>query len=124
MDNPNQCQVCAKVYDYEVRHHSGVRECQVCWDWRKLNGPMARYWSEKIEALFEQGPDHWDIETWRRMEMCDEMIDALNVLEAFRVRCEIAINASEEDRRSALGYTKSEMSDKAKQWLNSQENRA
>jgi hypothetical protein len=42
------------------RRHSGVWECQACWDWRKLNGPAARYWVERINSLFEQGPDMYD----------------------------------------------------------------
>jgi ribosomal protein L37AE/L43A len=42
------------------RCHSGVWECQDCWDWRKLDGPAARYWAERIPQLMEQGPDLYD----------------------------------------------------------------
>lgn len=41
-------------------YHSGRLECGSCWSWRKLDGPAARYWAERIPPLFEQGPDGYD----------------------------------------------------------------
>jgi hypothetical protein len=38
-----QCAYCGKT-DGPYRMHSGVYECQNCWDWRKLDSGAARYW--------------------------------------------------------------------------------
>lgn len=94
-DNPYKCQVCGTVYPYEVRHHSGTRECGGCWSWRKLDGPAARYWAEKIDSLFEQGPDMYDVELFHRLNIYNEVADALLTLQAFRDRMAIAVEVPE-----------------------------
>jgi hypothetical protein len=37
-----KCAYCGTEGSHRI--HSGVYECQDCWDWRKLNSPAARYW--------------------------------------------------------------------------------
>lgn len=49
---------CGKPAD---KYSSGRSECWDCWNWRKLDGPAARYWVEKINSLFELGPDMYDL---------------------------------------------------------------
>lgn len=100
------CGYCGRVYDNPVRYHSGVRECGSCWNWRKLDGPMASYWTEKIDSLNEN-IDLYDIDTWNRMGISDEMTDAIMTLRAFRDRCEIAKNTKPgtPEWRAALGYS-------------------
>ncbi len=43
----------------EIRHHSGVPECGVCWDWRKLDGPAASHWA-KVTREFLSNIDLYD----------------------------------------------------------------
>lgn len=105
----HQCASCGTFYAHPVAYHSGTRECGSCWEWRKLEGPAARYWDSAIEHLFvadngSSGPDLNDYVTWRRMGIRDEVVEALNVLEALRVRYEIAIHGDADARRAALGY--------------------
>jgi hypothetical protein len=42
------------------RYHSGVLECQSCWDWRKLDGPAARHWA-RVGAEFLSNVDMYDL---------------------------------------------------------------
>jgi hypothetical protein len=105
-----KCSYCGRVFNEPVRVHSGIRECWSCWNWRKMDGPMADYWAKKIDALFEQGPDMWDYTTWRRMGIQDEVVQALVVLQVVRDRCMIAQELPEL-RRSALGYSDSDGED-------------
>lgn len=37
-----KCAYCGKEGPH--RTHSGLYECQACWDWRKLDSAAARYW--------------------------------------------------------------------------------
>lgn len=106
-ENPNQCGYCGKVYPTEVRHHSGVRECWLCWEWRKLGHSQASYWNDQIELIFSDGkgssgPDFNDYNVWRKWGWRDEIVDALNVLESVRVRYEIALNADRDTRNSVM----------------------
>lgn len=103
-----KCGYCARTFPFIVRHHSGVRECGDCWNWRKLDGPAARYWTKAIANLFSNddgaGPDLIDYQQWERWGIRDELVDALNALETIRERYEIAIEADAEGRRAVLGY--------------------
>ena len=38
---------------------SSMPECNYCWDWRKLDGPAARHWSE-VTAKFLSNVDMYD----------------------------------------------------------------
>lgn len=107
-DNPNKCASCGKIYPYEVRHHSGSRECGDCWSWRKLDGNMARYWRDKINALWEEGPDMYDVQTWTRMGILEEMTDAIYTFRALAERMEFAIETDGNNRRDALGYSRTD----------------
>lgn len=42
------------------RDHSGVPECQSCWDWRKLDSGPARYWFI-ISLIFSSAVDNYDL---------------------------------------------------------------
>jgi hypothetical protein len=102
-ENPNQCGACGRVYPQEVRHHSGVRECGLCWDWRKLGRSAADYWNTVINGLFYHeelgsGPDPIDYQQWDRWGIQAEVIEALNVLEAVRQRYELMLNTDTETR--------------------------
>lgn len=70
--------------------HNGVGECQSCWNWRKLEGPAARYWTRSIEALFANnygsGPDFNDWRTWREWGIDEEVKQAILTFDALRVR--------------------------------------
>jgi hypothetical protein len=104
--NENQCGVCGTIYTSAVAYHSGVRECGRCWDWRKLYGPASRYWEKAIENLFVNeggsGPDMIDLELWDKWGIKNEVIEALNTLEALRVRYEVINNVDRETRNEVL----------------------
>lgn len=40
--------------------HSGVYECDVCWNWRKLDKPAALHW-EKVSTEFLSNIDMYDV---------------------------------------------------------------
>lgn len=37
---------------------SGRWECGICWNWRKLDGPAARYWQPRMAAALENVDMH------------------------------------------------------------------
>ena len=43
--------------------HSGDYECGPCWDWRKLDGPAASYWSRVTHEFLKQVDMH-DVMTY------------------------------------------------------------
>lgn len=85
--------------------HSGVFECGVCWDWRKLNGPAARYWVAAIDRLFydpetgSSAPDLIDIEHWDKWGLKDEITYAILLLREMRERYQEEIEAAKAWRR-------------------------
>jgi hypothetical protein len=40
---------CAYCGEQADKFSSGVPNCWRCWDWNKLNGPAARYWSKRLD---------------------------------------------------------------------------
>lgn len=105
------CGYCGRVFPSEVRYHSGVRECGSCWNWRKMDGPMCRYWLDTLKAFAEDieeplNIDLWDAETVERMGMSAEWAQAIQTLRVYRDRLEIAINTKPHtaEHRAALGY--------------------
>ena len=84
--------------------HSGVFECSVCWNWRKLNGPAARYWVPAIDRLFfdpetgSSGPDLNDIHQWKAWGILDEMEFAILMLKDVRERYQAEIDAHKRSR--------------------------
>ena len=42
------------------RTHSGMYECQACWDWRKLDSNASRYYY-KLSLLFLSSVDTYDV---------------------------------------------------------------
>jgi hypothetical protein len=47
----------------EHRDHSGVPECQSCWDWRKLNAGATRYWYI-LSLMFSSAVDNYDLSSY------------------------------------------------------------
>ena len=89
---------CAYCGAYGARTHSGVEECGACWDWRKLDGPMHRYWAERIPHLLEQGPDMHDLRRWQKWGFAEEVMNALGVLSRLGEWSKAAIEAEEARR--------------------------
>lgn len=117
-DNPFSCASCGRIFPYPVRYHSGSRECDSCWTWRKLDGPMARYWVDALESFAEDAEkplniDLYDNRTWNRMGIMQEVYEAVMTLQTFRVRCEIALNTDPgtPEHLAALGYNLAEDDD-------------
>lgn len=105
-DNPNQCASCGVVYPHEIRYHSGSRECQSCWYWRKIGYSAAQYWNDQINQLFDDGKgsriDANDFDLWRHWGWGKAVAEALDTLEALRQRYEILLNCDTETRVSIM----------------------
>lgn len=57
-----KCQRCGIESD-TVATHSGVEECQGCWNHRKLNAPAAQHWAE-VARTFLSNVDTYDMMTY------------------------------------------------------------
>ena len=94
-----KCATCGNPAD---KISSGSPECWDCWNWRKLDGPAARYWIDRLQQaenlLFEQGPDMHDVETWGRWGIANEVAQMLHGLGRLRQLYEAQRDA-EMDRR-------------------------
>lgn len=44
-EGPARCGYCGRQNE-SVRMHSGIYECQLCWDYRKLDRPAALHWAK------------------------------------------------------------------------------
>lgn len=101
------CGYCG-TWQNEPRVHSGYVECGKCWNWRKLNGPAARYWVAAIDRLFydpetgSSGPDLNDLHHWEKWDLTDEMTYALMLLQDVRDRYQEEINAEKQRREDAI----------------------
>lgn len=107
-----RCESCGRTFPHPVRYHSGSRECGSCWGWRKLDGPMARYWIDTLKAFADDAEeplniDLYDSETWTRMGIDVDIYNAIITLKVFRDRMEIAANTKPgtPEHRAALGYS-------------------
>lgn len=58
----HSCQYCG-ARNKSVSMHSGIYECNKCWNWRKLDAPAARHWF-KASAMFASNVDFYDRQTF------------------------------------------------------------
>jgi hypothetical protein len=72
-----KCAYCGNVGPH--RYHSGVPECQPCWDWRKLDSPTARYWFI-LSRMVGSSVDTYDLTQFfpKRLDLDAEDIKAFN----------------------------------------------
>lgn len=66
MNKEQACAYCGRTPEelgYEPRTHSGVLECEQCWDWRKLDCPASTAWS-RITHEFFRTVDTYDLMTF------------------------------------------------------------
>jgi hypothetical protein len=97
-----KCTSCGGPAD---KFSSGELECWACWNWRKIDGPAARYWVKAIDGLFEdpesgsRGPDLIDIAKWTDWGVLDKVGDALVALKDLRTRYQAEIARAEERSR-------------------------
>ncbi len=106
------CGYCGRTFPHPVRYHSGTRECGNCWQWRKMDGPMVRYWLDTLKVFADDAADPLNIDlhdshTWERMNIDADVYNAIVTLKVFRDRCEIAANTKPgtPEHNAALGYT-------------------
>src|ERR1019366_271017 len=59
--------------------HSGMPECQDCWDWRKLDSNAARYYY-KLSLMFLSSVDTYDVTSFfpTQLSLTKEDLGALN----------------------------------------------
>jgi len=80
-----KCQYCGRR-SRSVSMHSGILECDRCWDWRKLDHNAALFWKKGIDTLFQNefgtGPDFNDWRKWDQWGMKEEVTRALYTLMA------------------------------------------
>lgn len=59
------------------RDHSGVPECQPCWDWRKLDSAAARYWFI-LGRMVSSSVDPYDLTSFfpKKLELTADEIKA------------------------------------------------
>lgn len=76
---------CASCQREASKFSSGVPECWVCWEFRKLLGPESKFWIEGIGKLFSNdfgsGPDLNDLSRWKNLGILDEVSEALHVID-------------------------------------------
>jgi hypothetical protein len=72
-----KCAYCGNVGPH--RYHSGVPECQPCWDWRKLDSLTARYWFI-LSRMAGSSIDTYDLTRFfpKKLGLSEEDIKAFN----------------------------------------------
>jgi hypothetical protein len=63
---------------------NGAPICWRHWYWVKLDSPAADYWIERVDNLFEQGPDAYDYKQWETWGIAEEVTQALNTLKRLK----------------------------------------
>jgi hypothetical protein len=53
------CEYCGRR-NQSISVHSGIWECEECWNYRKLDGPAAAHWA-KVAADFLSNVDMYDL---------------------------------------------------------------
>ena len=94
-----RCSSCGGPAD---KFSSGTPECWPCWNWRKIDGPAARYWVKAIDGLFEdpesgsRGPDLIDLQQWHKLGVYDKVVAALETLTELRDQYKAEIDKRKE----------------------------